>query len=74
VGTTVLVLKLIGPNRYALFGPKGNQISSVFHGQKHMAKEWARIYVTSWHNWSVDYKEIEDEETSGVSDTDIRPS
>ena len=70
----MLTLKLVGPNCYALFGPNGNQISGIYRGQKHAAKEWARKYASSWYNYGVDYKEIDNEETNRVSNPDIRPS
>lgn len=62
----VLKLKLVGSSRYALFGPKDNQISGVFQGPKDKAIEWAKAFCSSQYNWGVDFKEIIDEEASGV--------
>lgn len=68
---TFVKLKLVGRNRYAIFGPEGNQISGVFQGPKEKAKEWARSFCSSWYNWGVDYKEIDDEETGGIPKQDL---
>jgi hypothetical protein len=65
--TTVFIkLKLIGRDRYALFGPLGNQIGPDYYGAKDKAKEWGQAFCSTWYNWRVDSKEIDDEETSGV--------
>jgi len=69
--TIVIKLKLVGTNKYALFGPNGNQIGSTYYGSRYKAKEWAQAFCSSWHSWSVDYKEIDDEEASGVPEQDI---
>ena len=71
MGTIVIKLRLVGPNRYALFSPNGSQLSVVFYGNKIKAKEWSKQFCSTWYNWNVDYEEIDDEETSGVLEQDI---
>jgi hypothetical protein len=66
VGTIMITLKRVRNNEYALFGPKGNQISEIFRGNRLQAKDWAVKWVSSFHNWGVDSKEIDDEEAPGV--------
>jgi hypothetical protein len=63
----VIKLKLVGPSRYALFGPKGNQIGPIYHGSKAKAKEWAKAFCSAWPTWNVDYKEINDAKADRVS-------
>jgi len=71
MGTIMIKLKLIGTDKYALFGPNGNQIGAIFRGSREQAKEWSRVFCTSWYNWGIDYKEIEDEETCGVPEQNL---
>lgn len=71
MGIVLIKLKKVGTNTYALFGPKDNQISGIYQGQKHKAKEWAKAFCSSWYNWSIDYKEIDDEETDRVPEQNI---
>jgi len=65
-------LKKIGDNRYALFGPDDNQISGIYRGPRRKAKDWAEAFCSSWYNWGVDYKEVDDEEeTDRISEQNL---
>jgi len=63
---TLIKLKLVGQNKYALFGPEGNQIGTTYRGPKNKAIEWAIKFCSSWQSWVVDYEELDDEAENGV--------
>ena len=56
----IIKMKKVGYASYQLFGPKDNPISQQYHGQPHAAREWAKIWVSSWSDWVVDYSECFD--------------
>jgi len=67
VAIIIIKFRRIGVGKYSLFGPNGNQISGVYQGSLDNAKEWAKRFCSTWHDWQVDYKEIDDEEAIRVS-------
>jgi hypothetical protein len=72
--TFSIKLRKLREGEYAVFGPKGNQISNIFRGNKFDAIEWSRIWISGWYNWSIDLSEIEDEEKNRISGQTVRPS
>lgn len=71
MSTIPIILRRVRQDEYALFGPKGNQLSANFRGNAFQAKEWAIKWVSSFNNWVIDSKEIDDEAASGVPEQNI---
>ena len=59
--STVIKLKAIANNRWALYSPNGNEIHSFRAIGEYNALEYARIYISTWRDWVIDYERKEDE-------------
>lgn len=50
-----LKLKKVSSDGWQLFAPKGHAIGPVFRNSElHRVREAARLFVSSWNNWTVD--------------------
>lgn len=67
MASIVVDLKRIGPHEFAIFGPKGNQLSEVFRGGKYDAIEWGTRWIGSWPNWVLNITEIMNESEGPIS-------
>jgi hypothetical protein len=67
MASIIVKLRLVSLSKYALFSIDGIQISGIFRGSRDDARAWAEAFCSTWSNWTVDYKEIdEDEEKSRI--------
>ena len=57
-------LRKVGPNAYALFGPKGNMLSGIRRGELRDVKEWAENWISVWPLWRLNYSGVDDEQQS----------
>lgn len=71
MATVMIKLRKVRNHEYALFGPKGNQISEIFRGNVFDAQDWAGRWVSGWYNWSIDSTEINDEKKDRIPNTPV---
>ena len=55
MGSEWVQLKQVRKGEWALFGPKGNQLSGLYRGPLYKALLWAKGWISGWYNWVVVY-------------------
>ena len=63
-GSIMITLKQVGNCRWRLYAPKGHTLGPEFHGNKFAAAEWARIWISGFHNWTLTIEGNKDEKTN----------
>ena len=57
MGSIVVTLRNVRYGEWALFAPKGHQLSIIFRGNKFDAHDWAKAWVSGFNDWTVKQEE-----------------
>jgi hypothetical protein len=57
MGSIMITLRKVSRDGWQLFAPKGHSLSHVFRGDRFEAEDWARAWISSFHNWTLRIEE-----------------
>jgi hypothetical protein len=63
----MITLRKVNRDGWQLFAPKGHALSAIFRGDRFEAEEWARAWISSFHNWSLKIEGSKDEKENRIS-------
>lgn len=71
MGSDIIKLRRIRGIEWALFAPKGHQLSNIFKGNPTEAMEWAHAFCSSYGGWTVQIEGEFDEQENRLFYQDV---
>lgn len=60
MSSIIIKLKRTSQHEWALFAPKGHQLGPKFRGDEYKAIEWAKAWISGFHNWILELDKEKD--------------